>query len=72
MPCAHLRICKLFRNLIHRYTGEGFNFARMMGWFKPYDKDDDSGTIWLRDLDQDLSNDEKNRDRIGLCCRKII
>jgi hypothetical protein len=54
------------------YISEGFNFARMMGWFKPYDKDDDSGTLWLRDLDQDISDEEKNRDRIGLCCCKVL
>ena len=48
------------------YYTEGFNFARMMGWFKPFIKDDDSGTLWVRDLDEGRNKKELERKKIGL------
>lgn len=54
------------------YLNEGFNTARIMGWFTPFSKDDDSGTIWIRDQDEHSSHENKNQNKIGLCCRKTL
>lgn len=48
------------------YMNEGFNFARVMGWFRPFIKDDDSGTIWIRDLDENGDELALNRNKVGL------
>ena len=33
------------------HTNLGFNVAKNMGWFSSTDSDNDSGTIWLRDME---------------------
>lgn len=54
------------------YLNEGFNTARVMGWFTPFNKDDDSGTIWIHDQDLDSSEENKRLKKIGLCCLKSL
>ena len=54
------------------YMSEGWNTARTMGWFTPFSKDDDSGTIWIRDVDRNSTETEKSLKKITLCWRKYF
>lgn len=54
------------------YLNEGFNTARIMGWFTPSHKDADSGTLWLRDRDEHSSAVNKQNSKIALCCRREL
>lgn len=54
------------------YLSEGWNFARAMGWFAPFSKNDDSGTIWIREIDEKSSKSDKLLKKITLCCRKVV